>query len=267
MKRLTWLLLLAWMPTLGAQPFRPSPESMQAWSRFQTSLREGHFQLVVGDSRATLVDTLGQTLARQSRRPIPWHFVVVAMDEPNAACTGEGTVYVTTSLFDLNLSRDELAGILAHEVAHGSRQHVEHNLLELQRINNTLQERGQVISQAAQLKSRYRAGKLTQDEYESQMERLQREARKVDRQVDQARSYARFSSSFSRSQESEADRVGLDYAIAAGYQPEGLLHALEKLRDRQVREYGERALLGSNTHPPLPQRIDRIKELLRRRGY
>lgn len=261
------LLVVGWMGLAWAQPVRPSSESAQAWDRFQKALRAGRFGLVTGDPRAALIESVGQSLAAQSRRPIPWHFVLVNLDEPNAACTGEGTVYVTTRLFDLNLSRDELAGILAHEVAHGARQHVEHNQLELQRIGKTLDDRQAVLERSKDLESRYRSGKISRDEYESQMDRLMIEARKVGRQIDQAQSYVQFSSSFSHAQEREADMVGLQYALAAGFQPEGLVRALEKLRDQSVREYGEKALLGSTTHPPLPQRIDRLKELLRRRGY
>jgi predicted Zn-dependent protease len=74
------------------------------------------------DPKLTLyVNEVGQTVARKSSRPNTYrgyHFAVLEAPEPNAfACPG-GTVFVTRGLLKFCDNEDELAAVLAHEVAH-----------------------------------------------------------------------------------------------------------------------------------------------------
>ena len=252
MKRLIWFLCLA---TAVAQPIRPSDESLRAQARFQRSLSKERYKIISGDARSQRINTIGQRLAALARRPIPWTFTLVDTDEPNAACCGEGVVFVTTGLLKLNLSDDELAGVLSHEVIHGARQHVDADYVEVAKLEKAIQEynthlerHGNDNSETAQMRENYEANRLEQ-------------------QLEKAYSYARQRSAFSHAQESEADSMGLKLAIAAGFQPNGLMSALQKLMAHQVSLYGEKSLLGSKTHPPLPKRIERLTQIQTQLGY
>ena len=253
MKWLIWFLCLG---AAAAQPIRPSDESLRAQKRFQGSLAKERYRVLSPtDRRAQRINDIGQRLSSLARRPIPWTFTLVDTEEPNAACCGEGVVFVTTGLLKLNLTDDELAGVLSHEVIHGTRQHVDADYVEVAKLEKAIQEyanhlerHGNDNSETAEMRENYEFNKLNQ-------------------QLERAYSYARQRSAFSHAQESEADAMGLKLAIAAGYQPGGLLAALQKLMDHQFALYGEKSLLGSKTHPPLPKRIARLQQIQTQLGY
>jgi predicted Zn-dependent protease len=74
------------------------------------------------DPQLTLyVNEVGEAVARKSPRPNTfrgYHFAVLDTSEPNAfACPG-GIIFVTKGLVQTCASEDELAAVLAHEVAH-----------------------------------------------------------------------------------------------------------------------------------------------------
>lgn len=250
-----WLIWLLWAGVAVAQPIRPSEESMRANARFLKSVQTGHYRILTGDPRGQRIDSIGQRLAGLARRPIPWTFTLVDTEEPNAACCGEGVVFVTTGLLKLNLDDDELAGVLAHEIVHGVRQHVDADYIEIAKLEKAVEEyaahrqrHGNETGETAEMREAYEANRLNQ-------------------QLQQANSYMRQKTPFSHAQESEADSQGLRLAIAAGYKPQGLMSALQKLMARQVAQYGQISLLGSKTHPPLPKRIERLLQIQTQLGY
>lgn len=70
------------------------------------------------------VNLVGRQVAQVSSRPgLPWVFGVLDEPQPNAFSAPGGTVFVTTGLLRLMKSEAELAGVLAHEVAHVSLKH------------------------------------------------------------------------------------------------------------------------------------------------
>ena len=72
------------------------------------------------------VNLVGQTVATSSPKPTlfgGYHFLVVNSSEINAiACPG-GLILISSALIDVTSNEDELAAILAHEVAHVTLQH------------------------------------------------------------------------------------------------------------------------------------------------
>ena len=52
------------------------------------------------------------------------------------------------------------------------------------------------------------------------------------------------------------------YAAGAGYAPDGLIRALKKLREHGVKMDGKNSLGGSETHPPMGDRIQLLEQIL-----
>jgi hypothetical protein len=202
------------------------------------------------------VDRIGQLIAAQSPLSgLKWNFDVIDTPEPNALCTGEGHVIVTSGLLSLNLSDDELAGVLGHEVAHGVRRHAEiyeERFMEYLKLRSELQ----------QLYYLYQVAQEEQNSYKGQQlkTRLDEKKKRFDFVVD----YLKNKKDYDQDEEEESDVLGMQYAAAAGYDPEGEARALIKLKNRAVQLFGRSYDDGSRTHPPLDRRL-KILETVRRR--
>jgi len=66
------------------------------------------------------LDQIGETIAAVANRQYfaPFHFVLLYDQTPNAFSIPGGNVYVTTGLLSFLRNRDELAGVICHEVNH-----------------------------------------------------------------------------------------------------------------------------------------------------
>lgn len=88
------------------------------------------------------VNLLGRWIALQSSRPnLPWTFVVVDESDFNAYSAPGGYVFVTRGLVDRCADEAELAGILAHEIAHVELKHhlkAMHNLARTGKVSSSL---------------------------------------------------------------------------------------------------------------------------------
>src|SRR5215475_11564384 len=80
---------------------------------------------LVDDARLTAyLDALGQRLVKESpRQDVSYQFSVVDMIEPNAFALPGGYVYVTRGLLALVNTEDELAGVVGHEIGHVAARH------------------------------------------------------------------------------------------------------------------------------------------------
>jgi predicted Zn-dependent protease len=79
------------------------------------------YRLLNNTALTKYVNKVGMTVARSSDKPFTYggyHFAVLDTSTPNAfACPG-GIVFITKGLLNMAKNEDQLAGILAHEVAH-----------------------------------------------------------------------------------------------------------------------------------------------------
>lgn len=70
------------------------------------------------------VNNVGRWVASQSERPdLVWHFGVIESNDLNAFAAPGGYVFVTRGLYNKLADESELAGVLAHEIAHVIRKH------------------------------------------------------------------------------------------------------------------------------------------------
>ena len=261
----------------GTAVVRETSDSRRAKANFLKICAKEHKVWVKNHPQQALLDSVGSDLARQARRPVPWTFAIVQDSSPNAACTGEGMVYITTSLLKM-LDRDELAGVLSHEIAHGARQHLAEDRVEDSRRDKTLgdaqalrerleqaeeQARRQYIRDIEDGRTEQEAGARRQETVASAREHYDFSMRTVRERVQAHRNYDQFKP---QTDERQADLVGMRLAEAAGYQPDGLVRALEKLQAANFHSYGRSKTLGAPSHPPIAERIKTLRELLRREG-
>lgn len=192
----------------------------------------GAAPLLNDPAKQRYLNQLGSWLAQHSERPgLPWKFGIVDSSDFNAFSTPGGYVLITRGLFDRMRNESELAGVLAHEIAHVVRRH------HLQALQKSLREQSLSemrnyfsVSTGSGLADRF-AGALLSAGKDLYIRGLDRE------------------------DEYEADRMGVVIAARSGFSPYGLVGVLQTLTaitDQQG--YG----LHHRTHP-LP--LDRLVRL------
>jgi predicted Zn-dependent protease len=175
------------------------------------------------------VNLVGNAVARNSLRPgIPYRFVVVDSPLKNAFSCPGGIIFVCSGLLGILENEEQLANILAHEVAHVSHKHA------LQSIRRARFFQGVGKITAATMEGD--KGK----QFESMIGDLQTTL--FDKGLDQ-------------NMEFEADLSGMDTAYRTGYSPGAMIDVLETLKRTEAGS--TKAGSWFSTHPPLGQRIER----------
>ena len=169
------------------------------------------------------------------RKELVYTFTVVKDEDVNAFSLPGGYVFINEGLVKKTSTDDELAGVIAHEVAHISARHA------VKRFEGGL---GLQIAQLATLATR------------------QGEAARGFGVAMRAAQLA-----YAREDELEADRLAVAYLRAAGFDPKSILTFLEKLRalDHGTRHYLPRGVTRPQyamTHPYVPERLRAVKEAL-----
>ena len=192
----------------------------------------GAAPLIKDEAKQRYVNRLGLWLALHSERPnLPWKFGIIDSNDFNAFSMPGGYVLITRGLFDRMRSESELAGVLAHEVAHVVKKHHiaalqksmrDQALGDMQAYFNPVSGSGIAGQFSAALlaagKSLYTQGLSHDDEY-------------------------------------EADRMGVVIAARSGYSPFGLVGVLQTLSGApESKGYA----LHARTHPIPLDRISRL---------
>jgi len=189
---------------------------------------------IVGYVRS-LVDDLSEAMG-----PIPFDIKVSVLNNNgvNAFAGPAGYMFVFNGLI-LNMETEsELAGVIAHEMAHVSQRHIAKNI-----------ERSQIINLATL--TGVLAGVLLGSDGGDALV---------------AGSLAAGQSSYlkySRDDEREADQVGLNYLVDAGFNPNGMVSAFEKIRKLSWMSSGSIPAYLS-THPGVDERIGYLTDRLAR---
>ena len=182
------------------------------------------------------VNSLGRRLATAGEAPAqPFHFFVVALDEVNAFAGPGGYIGINAGLIVATESEGELASVLAHEMAHVTQRHIARRFEQ--------QERSR-LPVFAGIVAALVLGSQSPD-------------------LGQAAAAATLGSAvqgalnFSREAEQEADRVGMNVLVRAGYDPREMAGFLETLQtstrfSRAPPEY-------LSTHPLTTSRIADIR--------
>jgi predicted Zn-dependent protease len=195
---------------------------------------------------AALVDyvrAVGARLAlRSPRTDVDYTFHVADMIEPNAFALPAGFVYVSRGLLALLNREDDLAAVLAHEVAHVAARH--HQRAAIRRVAFLpLQIAAGLGSALVGVLSPTLGGLV------GGVGRLPETVAL---------------SAYSREQEREADEVGQDLAAAAGFDPAALASVMDALSREETLNGGDPdrvSFLAS--HPSTPERSRVIAERAR----
>ncbi len=158
-----------------------------------------------------------------------WEVNLIGSKEINAFCMPGGKIAFYTGILDqLQLTDDEAAMIMGHEMAHALREHSREQLAKSQATNLGL-------SLGAQLLGLGDLGNM---------------AAKMGAQL--------LTLQFSRSDESDADLVGLELAARAGYNPQAAVSLWQKM-GRATGGGGGQGLAFLSTHPSGPERIRELE--------
>jgi predicted Zn-dependent protease len=227
--------------TSGQQPAKEQPFSLSLFGK--TSLKDeirigkqvsgdllGAAPLVKDDTLQRYVNTVGRWIALQSGRPdLPWHFGVIESEDINAFAAPGGYVFLTKGLYKRLNNEAELAGVLAHEIAHVSEKHHLNLLKQSQLIGALAQTVSKEIKNGDQ---------GVQNLIGNGAEML---ARGLDKEA-----------------EFEADRIGVVYAARSGYDAWGLPTVLQDMATINAKD--DRLALLYKTHPTAGDRLARLGE-------
>jgi predicted Zn-dependent protease len=177
------------------------------------------------------VNRVGQNLVRNSDAQVPFTIKVIDSDEVNAFALPGGFFYVNSGLVLRADEEAELAGVMAHEIAHVALRHGTRNATKGQ------------ITQLAMIPLILLGpgGWAGYGLYEGLQFAIPLGFLK-----------------FSRDAEREADFYGLQYMYKAGYDPNAYVSFFEKIQAEERRRPGSIPKVF-NTHPPTPERIQKTQ--------
>lgn len=198
----------------------------------QVSLKlRNRFGVYQDESVTKYVGLVGAALTQKSTRPtLDWTFIVLDTDGVNAYAAPGGIVHITRGLLGLMKSESQLAGVLGHEITHVT---VKHTIRAIQR-NKTFSMGADAAGGSGGLKTRLIA-KLADKVFENV-----------------------FDGAFSREDEDEADKVGVELANKTAYSPGGMLEVLKMIDARNGSREDRNGLFAS--HPATKDRISKIEK-------
>lgn len=183
----------------------------------------GAAPLLDSQSVQRYLNQVGNSVAAASGTSYRWHFGAIKSDAVNAFAAPAGFILISSGLLKLLENEDELAFILAHEVAHVSRKH-----------HYTVVQKQRLVEQASKSLQ-----EMDKDGGVAMLSGLS------------GQMYAR---GLDKSAEYEADRIGVEIMTRAGYDPAAALSVLDKLMALQGND--PRAELLFSTHPSPASRLD-----------
>ena len=186
------------------------------------------------------VRTVGQRVAASAKHPdlpqLSYQFTVLHSDVVNAFALPGGPVYITRGLLENLQTEGQLAAVLAHEITHINSRHGSQQISRQMGIQV-------LLAAAAAAAGRTESG-----------------AKRATQAEDLAKVVVGLiNMKYSRGMESEADRFGLDYLAASGYDPREMANLLGVF----VSMGGPKAPEILSTHPNPETRVGAVEEMIR----
>jgi len=220
----------------------------QAALAYKDFLGDSKTKVVKGTSQAQTVQRVGKNIAAAVNRFLQqngygnqydfnWEFNLIQEDQINAWCMPGGKVAVYTGILPVTKSDAGLATVMGHEIAHAIAKH------SAERMSQSIlaQAGGVAVDVATAEKSNTtRAVLNTAYGLGGQLALL----------------------SYSRNQESEADRLGLVFMAMAGYDPNEAVGFWERMAQAKQAQGGGAPPEFLSTHPSDARRINNIQKLI-----
>jgi predicted Zn-dependent protease len=181
------------------------------------------------------VNRIGQNLVRNSDAKVPFTIKVIDSDEINAFALPGGFFYVNSGLILAADEEAELAGVMAHEIAHVAARHAMQQMTRMQYASLATIPLIFVGSWGI-----YEAASMAIN-------------------LALPVTFMKFSRNF----ESEADFLGLQYMYKTGYDPQAFISFFEKIEAKDKKKPGTLARAFAS-HPPTPDRIEKAQEEIKR---
>lgn len=168
------------------------------------------------------------TVFRPDAAKWPWEIHVISLDQVNAWCMPQGKMAIYTGLINkLQASDDELAAVMGHEIAHALREHSREQISQQMGTQAAIGIAGALFG----------IGELGQG-------------------IGNAVADVTLNRPKSRTHETEADRIGVELAARAGYDP----HAAIGLWEKMVKLGGSQPPQWLSTHPSHESRIADLRQ-------
>jgi beta-barrel assembly-enhancing protease len=219
---------------IGNRDIGSGKKGLGNWYSLESEIKMGkqYAQMVESSSKLIqdpvvneYVNRIGQNIVRNSDAKVPFTIKVIDSDEINAFALPGGFFYVNSGLILAADEEAELAGVMAHEIAHVALRHATRQMtrgnwaniasVPLIFVGGGL---GYAVRTAAGLAL--------------PMTFLQ----------------------FSRGFEAQADYYGLEYMYKSGYDPQAFISFFEKIQAKEKKKPGSLAKAFA-THPQTPDRI------------
>src|SRR5437588_631224 len=211
-----------------------SVEGQVAQGRRYAQEIESQIKLINDPVITEYVNRVGQNLVRNSDAQVPFTIKVIDSDVVNAMALPGGFFYVNSGLILAADEEAEMAGVMAHEIAHVAACHYGR---EATRMN---------LLQIASLPAIFMGGAIGYGIYEGMGLGI-------------PLTFLHFSRGF----EGEADYLGIEYMYRSGYDPSAFVSFFEKIQAMEKKKPGTLSK-AFDTHPQTPDRIEKTQAEIRR---
>jgi beta-barrel assembly-enhancing protease len=209
-------------------------EGQVARGRVYAQQIEAQIKLVNDPVVTEYVNRIGQNLVRNSDAQVPFTIKVIDSDVVNAMALPGGFFYVNSGLILAADEEAEMAGVMAHEIAHVAACHFGREMTRAQ------------LLQLASIPLIFIGGAIGYAGYEASGLAIPMTFLK-----------------FSRTFEAQADYLGVQYMYRAGYDPSAFVSFFEKIQAMEKKKPGTLSK-AFDTHPQTPDRIEKTQEEIRK---
>jgi predicted Zn-dependent protease len=209
-------------------------EGQVARGRVYAQQIEAQIKLVNDPVVTEYVNRIGQNLVRNSDAQVPFTIKVIDSDVVNAMALPGGFFYVNSGLILAADEEAEMAGVMAHEIAHVAACHYGREMTRAQ------------LLQMASIPFIFIGGGIGYAGYEAAGLAIPMTFLK-----------------FSREFEAQADYLGVQYMYRAGYDPSAFVSFFEKIQAMEKKKPGTISK-AFDTHPQSADRIEKSQEEIRK---
>ena len=231
------------LPDMGGSDSRVLPRDQERTfpSDFERYLRT-HGMLVEDPIIRIYFEDMGHRLASHSdRRDREFHFFLLRVPGINAFAAPAGVIGLNAGLILAAETEHEVAGVLAHEIAHVTQNHLARSMEEAQRVSLPVM----LATLGAMI-----AGGMTGTMDGEAMQAILASGTGLAQQLQ---------INYTRQNEAEADRIGIGLMARAGYDPVGMVSFFETL-NRESRAMGQGPPEYLRTHPMTVSRVAEAKD-------